>query len=239
MPGSEKICDYALLRLILICVSMFVFPAWADSADKDSSPGWGEIINEVLSCKDDDYECKKREGEIHKRENEVNALRVKEIRKTWREKNRAYKTGYLGIALTMPFLAEEKEVTSGAELVWGFVSRLGELFMSLGGGANLSAALVDANIFYRPPIDMNGIWKIAPEVGVGVTSYEPFDSDDDIQPLYHYSLGVRYEHTLQDRRNIIEDEDVLINGVSTGCAVWMNYADFAGVKCDVRFGLYL
>ena len=239
MPGSEKICDYALLRLILICVSMFVFPAWADSADKDSSLGWGEIINEVFSCKDDDYECKKREGEIHKRENEENALRVKEIRKTWREKNRAYKTGYLGIALTMPFLAEEKEVTGGAELVWGFVSRLGELFMSLGGGTNLSAALVDANIFYRPPIDMNGIWKIAPEVGVGVTSYEPFDNDDDIQPLYHYSLGVRYEHTLQDRKNIIEDEDVLINGVSTGCAVWMNYADFAGVKCDVRFGLYL
>ena len=28
-------------------------------------------------------------------------------------------------------------------------------------------------------------------------------------------------------------------GVSAGCAVWLNYADFAGVKCDVRFGLYL
>ena len=55
----------------------------------------------------------------------------------------------------------------------------------------------------------------------------------------HYSSGVRYEHTLQNRKNIIEDEDVLINGVSAGCAVWMNYADFAGVKCDVRFGLYL
>jgi hypothetical protein len=52
-------------------------------------------------------------------------------------------------------------------------------------------------------------------------------------------VGVRYEHTLQNRKNIIEDEDVLINGVSAGCAVWMNYADFAGVKCDVRFGLYL
>lgn len=64
-------------------------------------------------------------------------------------------------------------------------------------------------------------------------------SEDRVEPLLHYSVGVRYEHTLQDRRNIIEDEDVLINGVSAGCAVWMNYADFAGVKCDVRFGLYL
>ena len=63
--------------------------------------------------------------------------------------------------------------------------------------------------------------------------------DDYVQPLYHYSVGVRYEHTLQNRKNIIEDEDVLINGVSAGCAVWLNYADFAGVKCDVRFGLYL
>lgn len=109
----------------------------------------------------------------------------------------------------------------------------------MGGGANASMSFLNGELFYRPPIDMNGIWKIAPEVGMGVTSYWPFDSEDHVEPLYHYSVGVRYEHTLQSRKNIIEDEDVLINGVSAGCAVWMNYADFAGVKCDVRFGLYL
>lgn len=233
------------LRMILVCVCMLVFPAWAGSSNSnsDDKPSvleviWG-VVDWATSCNDDDYECKKRQGEYHKRENEENARRAKENQKKWREKNRNYKTGYLGIALTMPFFAEEKEVEGGAELVWGVVSRFGELFLSLGGGANSSAASVDANVFYRPPIDMNGIWKIAPEVGIGVTSYEPFDSDDYVQPLYHYSLGARYEHTLQDRRNIVEDEDVLINGVSVGCAVWMNYADFAGFKCDVRFGLYL
>lgn len=234
------------LRMILVCVCMLVFPAWAEpskSRSDDDAPSVLDVIFGVAewatSCRDDDYECKKREGEYHKRENEENARRAKENQKKWREKNRKYKTGYLGIALTMPFFAEEKEVAGGAELVWGLVSRFGELFLSLGGGTDLSAAFYDGNIFYRPPIDMNGIWKIAPEVGIGISSYELFDNDDYVEPLFHYSLGVRYEHTLQSRKNIIEDEDVLINGVSVGCAVWMNYADFAGVKCDVRFGLYL
>jgi hypothetical protein len=225
---------------------MLVFPAWAAPSNMrsdDDAPTvleviWG-VVDWATTCNENDQECKKREGEYRKRENEENARRAKENQKKWREKNRTYKTGYLGIALTMPFFAEEEAVAGGAELVWGVVSRFGEIFMSLGGGTDLSAAFYDANMFYRPPIDMNGIWKIAPEVGIGVTSYEPFDSDDYVEPLFHYSLGVRYEHTLQSRENIVEDEDVLINGVSVGCAVWMNYADFAGVKCDVRFGLYL
>ena len=234
------------LRIVLACVCMLVFPAWAGSSksySEDEKPTVLDVIFGIAewatSCRDDDYDCKKRQGEYHKRENEENARRAKENQKKWREKNRKYKTGYLGIALTMPFFAEEEDVAGGADLVWGFVSRFGELFMSFGGGTNLSMAFVDANAFYRPPIDMNGIWKIAPEVGIGVTSYEPFESEEYVEPLFHYSLGVRYEHTLQSRKNIIEDEDVLINGVSAGCAVWMNYAEFAGFKCDVRFGLYL
>ena len=232
-------------RIILVCVSMLVFPAWAGPSNTrdDDTPSvleviWG-VVDWATSCNEDDYECKKRQGEYHKRENEENARRAKENQKKWREKNRSYKTGYLGIALTAPFFAEQKDVIGGAELVWAFVTRFGELFMTFGGGTNFSVASVDANVFYRPPIDMNGIWKVVPEIGMGVTSYEPLDSEDHVEPLYHYSVGVRYEHTLQDRKNIIEDEDVLINGVSVGCAVWMNYADFAGVKCDVRFGLYL
>lgn len=238
------------LRVVLVCVSMLVFPAWAGSSksySEDEKPTMLEVIlglvDWAISCDKDDTECQqrkaadeKRAGEEKERERE---RKVKENRKKWNEKNRSYKTGYLGIALTAPFFVEQKDVIGGAELVWAFVTRFGELFMTFGGGTNFSVASVDANVFYRPPIDMNGIWKIAPEIGMGVTSYEPLDSDVHVEPLYHYSVGVRYEHTLQDRKNIIEDEDVLINGVSVGCAVWMNYIDFAGVKCDVRFGLYL
>ena len=238
------------LWMILVCVCMLVFPAWAGSSksySEDEKPTVLEVILGLAdwgtSCDKDDTECQRRKaadekgaGEARERERERT---LKENRKKWNEKNRNYKDHYLGLSLTAPFVAEDREVMFGLDLVFGFVSRFGELFMSFGGGTNLSMAFVDANVFYRPPIDMNGIWKIAPEVGIGVTSYEPFDSDDYVEPLFHYSLGVRYEHTLQSRKNIIEDEDVLINGVSAGCAVWMNYADFAGVKCDVRFGLYL
>ena len=234
------------LRMILACVCMLVFPAWAgpsNARSDDDAPTvleviWG-VVDWATTCNENDQECKKREGEYRKREKEENARRAKEARKKWNEKNRNYKSQYLGLALTAPFVAEEKEVMFGLELTVGLVFRFGEFFGTMGGGANATLNFVNAELFYRPPLDMNGIWKIAPEVGMGVTSYRPFDSDDYVQPLYHYSLGVRYEHTLQSRENIVEDEDVLINGVSAGCAVWMNYADFAGVKCDVRFGLYL
>lgn len=234
------------LRMILACVCMLVFPAWAgpsNTRSDDDAPTvleviWG-VVDWATTCNENDQECKKREGEYRKREKEENARRAKESRKKWNEKNRNYKSQYLGLALTAPFVAEEKEVMFGLELTVGLVFRFGEFFGMMGGGANATLNFVNAELFYRPPIDMNGIWKIAPEVGIGVTSYRPFDSEDHFEPLYHYSVGVRYEHTLQNRKNIIEDEDVLINGVSAGCAVWMNYADFAGVKCDVRFGLYL
>ena len=234
------------LRMILACVCMLVFPAWAgpsNARSDDDAPTvleviWG-VVDWATTCNENDQECKKREGEYRKREKEENARRAKESRKKWNEKNRNYKSQYLGLALTAPFVAEEKEVMFGLELTVGLVFRFGEFFGTMGGGANATLNFVNAELFYRPPLDMNGIWKIAPEVGMGVTSYRPFDNEDHFEPLYHYSVGVRYEHTLQSRENIIEDEDVLINGVSAGCAVWMNYADFAGVKCDVRFGLYL
>lgn len=233
------------LRMILACVCMLVFPAWAgpsNARSDDDAPTvleviWG-VVDWATTCNENDQECKKREGEYRKREKEENARRAKEARKKWNEKNRNYKSQYLGLALTAPFVAEEKEVMFGLELTVGLVFRFGEFFGTMGGGANATLNFVNAELFYRPPLDMNGIWKIAPEVGAGVT-YKYFDDDTHSEPLYHYSLGVRYEHTLQSRENIVEDEDVLINGVSVGCAVWMNYADFAGVKCDVRFGLYL
>ncbi|MBO4437082.1 MAG: hypothetical protein J5791_09400 [Fibrobacter sp.] len=232
------------LRMILACVCMLVFPAWAGPSNTrdDDAPTvleviWG-VVDWATSCNENDQECKKREGEYRKREKEENARRAKEARKKWNEKNRNYKSQYLGLALTSPFVAEEREVMFGLELTVGLVFRFGEFFGMMGGGANATLNFVNAELFYRPPLDMNGVWKIAPEVGAGVT-YKYFDDETHSEPLYHYSLGVRYEHTLQSRENIVEDEDVLINGVSVGCAVWMNYADFAGVKCDVRFGLYL
>lgn len=234
------------LRIVLACVCMLVFPAWAapsNTRSDDDAPTvleviWG-VVDWATTCNENDQECKKREGEYRKREKEENARRAKEARKKWNEKNRNYKSQYLGLALTAPFVAEEKEVMFGLDLVVGLVFRFGEFYAMMGGGANASMYFLNGELFYRPPIDMNGIWKIAPEVGMGVISYRPFDSEDRVEPLYHYSVGVRYEHTLQSRENIVEDEDVLINGVSAGCAVWLNYADFAGVKCDVRFGLYL
>lgn len=238
------------LRMILVCVCMLVFPAWAGSSksySEDEKPTVLEVIlglaDWATSCDKDDTECQRRKaadekgaGEARERERERT---LKENRKKWNEKNRNYKDYYLGLSLTAPFVAEDREVMFGLDLVFGFVFRFGEFYAMMGGGANASMYFLNGELFYRPPIDMNGIWKIAPEVGMGVTSYRPFDSEDHVEPLYHYSVGVRYEHTLQSRKNIIEDEDVLINGVSAGCAVWMNYADFAGVKCDVRFGLYL
>lgn len=234
------------MRMILVCVCMLVFPAWAGSSksySEDEKPTVLEtiigLVDWATTCNENDQECKKREGEYRKREKEENARRAKEARKKWNEKNRNYKSQYLGLALTAPFVAEGKEVMFGLDLVVGLVFRFGEFYAMMGGGANASMYFLNGELFYRPPIDMNGIWKIAPEVGMGVTSYWPFDSEDHVEPLYHYSVGVRYEHTLQNRKNIIEDEDVLINGVSAGCAVWLNYADFAGFKCDVRFGLYL
>ncbi len=234
------------LRVVLVCVGMLVFPVWAGSSkasSEDEAPTMLEVVfglvDWAISCDKDDTQCQQRKAADEKRAGEARERELKENKKKWNEKNRSYKDYYLGLSLTAPFFAEQKDVIGGAEFVWGFVSRFGEIFMSLGGGTNFSVASVDANVFYRPPIDMNGIWKIAPEIGMGVTSYDPLDSDEHVEPLYHYSVGVRYEHTLQSRKNIIEDEDVLINGVSVGCAVWMNYIDFAGVKCDVRFGLYL
>lgn len=238
------------LWMILVCVCMLVFPAWAGSSksySEDEKPTVLEVIlglaDWATSCDKDDTECQRRKaadekgaGEARERERERT---LKENRKKWNEKNRNYKDHYLGLSLTAPFVAEDREVMFGLDLVFGFVFRFGEFYAMMGGGANASMYFLNGELFYRPPIDMNGIWKIAPEVGMGVTSYRPFDSEGRVEPLYHYSVGVRYEHTLQNRKNIIEDEDVLINGVSAGCAVWMNYADFAGVKCDIRFGLYL
>lgn len=245
MPGSEKIRDYALLRMILICVCTLVFPAWAGSSNSnsDETPSVLETIIGVAewatSCNENDLECQKRDAARKKQVAQENERRAKEAKRRWHEKNRNYKNQYLGLALTAPFVVDEKEIMFGLELVAGLVFRFGEFFATMGGGANGSLDFLNGELFYRPPIDMNGIWKVAPEVGAGVTSYKYFDNESREEPLYHYSLGVRYEHTLQSRENIIEEEDVLINGVSAGCAVWMNYADFAGVKCDVRFGLYL
>ena len=232
--------------MILVCVSMLVVPAWAGSSksySEDEKPTVLEVIfglvDWAVSCDQDDLECQRREAARNEQTARINKIRAKEAKKKWNEKNRSYKDYYLGLSLTAPFVAEDSEVMFGLELVTGLVFRFGEFYASMGGGANASMGFFNGELFYRPPIDMNGIWKIAPEIGIGLTSYEPFDSEDRVEPLYHYSVGVRYEHTLQSRKNIIEDEDVLINGVSVGCAVWMNYIDFAGVKCDVRFGLYL
>jgi hypothetical protein len=233
------------LWMILACVCMLVFPAWAGSSksySEDEKPTVLEVIlglaDWATSCDKDDTECQRRKAADEKSAGEKRERELKESRKKWNEKNRNYKDHYLGLALTAPFVAEEREVMFGLELTVGLVFRFGEFFGTMGGGANATLNFVNAELFYRPPLDMNGIWKIAPEVGAGVT-YKYFDDDTHSEPLYHYSLGVRYEHTLQSWENIVEDEDVLINGVSAGCAVWMNYADFAGVKCDVRFGLYL
>jgi hypothetical protein len=233
------------LWMILACVCMLVFPAWAGSSksySEDEKPTVLEVIlglaDWATSCDKDDTECQRRKAADEKSAGEKRERELKESRKKWNEKNRNYKDHYLGLALTAPFVAEEREVMFGLELTVGLVFRFGEFFGTMGGGANATLNFVNAELFYRPPLDMNGIWKIAPEVGAGVT-YKYFDDDTHSEPLYHYSLGVRYEHTLQSWENIVEDEDVLINGVSAGCAVWMNYADFAGVKCVVRFGLYL
>ena len=254
--GEDLVWELGMISLkqsvlmILVCVSMLVVPAWAGSSksySEDEKPTVLEVIfglvDWAISCDKDDVECQQRKAADEKRAGEEKERerkrKVKENRKKWNEKNRNYKDHYLGLSLTAPFVAEDREVMFGLELVTGLVFRFGEFYASMGGGANASMGFFNGELFYRPPIDMNGIWKIAPEIGMGLTSYELFDSEDHVEPLYHYSVGVRYEHTLQSRENIIEDEDVLINGVSVGCAVWMNYADFAGVKCDVRFGLYL
>lgn len=234
------------LRIVLACVCMLVFPTWAgpsNTRSDDDAPTvleviWG-VVDWATSCDKDDTECQRRKAADEKGAGEKRERELKESRKKWNEKNRNYKDKYLGLSLTAPFVAEDREVMFGLDLVVGLVFRFGEFYAMMGGGANASMSFINGELFYRPPLDMNGIWKIAPEVGMGVTSYWPFDSEDHVEPLYHYSVGVRYEHTLQNRKNIIEDEDVLINGVSAGCAVWMNYADFAGVKCDVRLGLYL
>lgn len=234
------------LRIVLVCVCMLVFPAWAGSSkssSEDEAPTMLEVVfglvDWAISCDKDDTQCQQRKAADEKRAGEARERELKEKKKKWNEKNRSYKDYYLGLSLTAPFVAEDSVVMFGLELVTGLVFRFGEFYASMGGGVNASMGFFNGELFYRPPIDMNGIWKIAPEIGIGLTSYEPFDSEDRVEPLYHYSVGVRYEHTLQSRKNIIEDEDVLINGVSVGCAVWMNYIDFAGVKCDVRFGLYL
>ena len=250
--GEDLVWELGMISLkqsvlmILVCVSMLVVPAWAGSSksySEDEKPTVLEVIfglvDWAVSCDQDDLECQRREAARNEQTARINKIRAKEAKKKWNEKNRSYKDYYLGLSLTAPFVAEDSEVMFGLELVTGLVFRFGEFYASMGGGANASMGFFNGELFYRPPIDMNGIWKIAPEIGIGLTSYEPFDSEDRVEPLYHYSVGVRYEHTLQSRENIIEDEDMLINGVSAGCAVWMNYADFAGVKCDVRFGLYL
>ena len=78
------------LRIVLVCMCMLVFPAWAgpSNARDDDTPTVLDVIFGVAewatSCRDDDYECKKREGEYHKRENEENARRAKENQKKWR-----------------------------------------------------------------------------------------------------------------------------------------------------------
>ena len=217
------------LRMILVCVCMLVFPAWAGPSNARSDDEKSTVLEVILgladwavSCNQDDLECQRREAARNEQTARINKIRAKEAKKKWNEKNRNYKDHYLGLSLMTPFVAEDKEVMFGLELVTGLVFRFGEFYASMGGGANASMGFFNGELFYRPPIDMNGIWKIAPEIGIGLTSYEPFDSEDRVEPLYHYSVGVRYEHTLQSRKNIIEDEDVLINGVSVGCAVWMN-----------------
>ena len=164
--GSGMFSPKLTLRIVLACVCMLVFPAWAGSSksySEDEKPTVLEVIlglaDWAVSCDQDDLECQRREAARNEQTARINKIRAKEAKKKWNEKNRNYKDHYLGLSLMTPFVAEDKEVMFGLELVTGLVFRFGEFFASMGGGVNASVDFFNVELFYRPPIDMNGVWK--------------------------------------------------------------------------------
>ncbi|MCQ2098217.1 MAG: hypothetical protein MJY87_09805 [Fibrobacter sp.] len=63
---------------------------------------------------------------------------------------------------------------------------------------------------------------------------EPYDFETNV--LY-YSLGLRYERSLQSAEKIYHRERGYIAGWSIGAAVRMSYGDMVGVKVDLRWAI--
>lgn len=79
--------------------------------------------------------------------------------------------------------------------------------------------------------EKNGyMWAVQPEIGVG---YYDFDKD-----VYYYSLGIRYERSVESLNYRLHNWPGIINGWSVGISAKMKYAHFLGVTTDVRFAFH-
>lgn len=64
------------------------------------------------------------------------------------------------------------------------------------------------------------MWAVQPEIGVG---YYDFDKD-----IYYYSLGIRYERSVESLNYRLHNWPGIINGWSVGISAKMKYAHFFG-----------
>lgn len=139
----------------------------------------------------------------------------------------------------------------GVELLAGIPTRIGD-FVYYGGFSFAYAnstidvkgfrdsgwfILMDTGLMYRPAVVLPFVdgwrWNIQPEVGAGMVG-EPYDFETNV---FYYSLGLRYERSLQSAEKIYHRERGYIAGWSIGAAVRMSYGDMVGVKVDLRWAI--
>lgn len=98
---------------------------------------------------------------------------------------------------------------------------------------NAFVPATDFTLLYRPIFNIHdkyNMWAVQPEIGVG---YYDFDKD-----VYYYSLGIRYERSVESLNYRLHNWPGIINGWSVGISAKMKYAHFLGVTADVRFAFH-
>ena len=98
---------------------------------------------------------------------------------------------------------------------------------------NAFVPATDFTLLYRPIFNIHdkyNMWAVQPEIGIG---YYDFDKD-----VYYYSLGIRYERSVESLNYRLHNWPGIINGWSVGISAKMKYAHFLGVTADVRFAFH-
>ena len=91
----------------------------------------------------------------------------------------------------------------------------------------------DFALLYRPIFNIHDIynmWAVQPEIGIG---YHEFDKE-----VHYYSLGIRYERSVEKLDYRLHSWPGIINGWSVGISAKMKHWHFLGVTADVRFAFH-
>lgn len=160
---------------------------------------------------------------------------------------RGFYSGVLGIGayIAQPLINNKMSVTPGIgfEFILGFNTLIGDLYIVDGISffhymkndeeiAKLKLYKdelienIDGGIFYMLPLKYGRQWKIVPEIGAGVISFDAFIPREGIGTIGYYSFGIRYE------KNKGSENEIALNPLG-------QYSALSSIGLSVRTGMDL